>query len=130
MTWIELLYWSVLTPLVFVGVIAICVAMEDAAEIILMILLMILYFGLSILISTFISDKQDYKETSSKPINIAHGQIFGDTLIILTEGGKRLEFKDYGSIAKWGNGEPLVQTTYFKKVNFGWDDGKTEYTFK
>lgn len=126
MTWIELLYWTVLTPLVFVGVVAICIGVEEVFPMILM----LLYIMISALIATAYVERRDYVETSSKPINIAHGQIFGDALIILTEGGKRLEFKDYGSIAKWGENEPLVQTTYFKKVNFGWDGSKTEYTFK
>lgn len=126
MTWFELIYWTVLTPLVVFFVFVLVVSYNDGSFFVMI----PLYLFVSFLVMGGFSLSSDWVETSSEPINVAHGEIFGDRLIILTEGGKRLEFEDYESVNNWKRNEPLIQTTYFSKVKFGPDSRKVEYTFK
>jgi hypothetical protein len=126
MTWIELLYWTVLTPIVVLLMITI---LSFTSDFDLMGIFFFTYLLVSFIAAFTPFTKDSEIKTSTIEPQIVYEKIVDDKLTIITLSGNKLTFDKYSDIQAWERGDKLVYNTYFTKKGFGFDSNRREYIF-
>jgi hypothetical protein len=121
MTYYELFFW-IGVPIVFIGSIFLCAAVEDGVPLIFN----VFYISIGGMVAATMSESGNTIVTSTTIKNVKSSNIVNGELILLLDNAEVVRYNKYADVEKFKNVEEVYYQYLFKKNPFGVDGNSTK----